>query len=125
MQRLFDGMAKRDSVVLRAALLPGMHFVATNADSTPLAGVRMQSDSAFIRGIASRTQHLVERMWNPTVKVDGSIATLFTRYDFHIDGSFSHCGVDTATLVKTADGWRIADLVYTTQRANCPRAQDD
>lgn len=33
---------------------------------------------------------LLERAWAPEMRIDGLIATVWTRYDFHVDGAFSH-----------------------------------
>jgi hypothetical protein len=55
-------------------------------------------------------------MWDPTVLIDGDIAMVWTRYDFHIDGEFSHCGVDAVLLLRTDDGWRIASLAWTSEK---------
>ena len=41
------------------------------------------------------------------------IATVWTPYDFWIDGKFSHCGIDAFDLVKTDEGWKIAGGSYT------------
>jgi hypothetical protein len=73
----------------------------------------------MLRTITQGRERLLERMWTPVVRVQGAIATLWTPYDFHVDGRFSHCGVDTATLLRTGGGWRIAALVYTVQRTGC------
>jgi hypothetical protein len=59
-------------------------------------------------------------MWDPDVRIHGAIAVVWTRYDFWVDGKFSHCGVDAFDLVKTAEGWRIAGGVYTVERTGCP-----
>ena len=40
-------------------------------------------------------------------------------YDFHVNGAFSHCGVDVFSLVRTAEGWRIAAVAYTVEREGC------
>jgi hypothetical protein len=118
MQRLFDGLAQRDTVLLRAVLLPGTRFVSLSADR-PSSAPHTESDSAALRDIATTTERMLERMWHPVVQVQGRIATLRAPYDFHVDGRFSHCGIDTATLVRTDAGWRIAALVYTVQRTGC------
>jgi hypothetical protein len=118
-QRLFDAMASGDTVTLRAVLLPGMQFVALTTDAAAAPAPRIQSDTAFVQRLGSRRQRLLERMWNPVVQLQGPIATVWTPYDFHIDGKFSHCGIDSATLVWTAQGWRIAGLTYTVQRTGC------
>ena len=33
-------------------------------------------------------------------------------YDLYVDGEWSHCGVDTFTLVHTEAGWRIASMAW-------------
>ena len=116
-QRLFDAMARRDTVALRDVLLPGARFVAIRGDTVG-AVPRVQSDSAFLRAI-SRADKLLERMWSPVVQVHGPLATVWAPYDFHIDGQRSHCGVDTFTLVRSGATWKISDIAYTVERSGC------
>lgn len=59
---------------------------------------------------------LTERGWNPTVQLQAGIATVWYPYDFYIDGEWSHCGIDTFTLVKRADRWLIVTLAYTIEQ---------
>jgi hypothetical protein len=61
----------------------------------------------------------LERMWDPEVRIQGAIAAVWTRYDFHRDGKFSHCGTDAFNLVKTAEGWKIASAMWTVERTGC------
>ena len=119
-QRVFDAMARADSATLRRLLVPGMHLIALATDPGAAAGPRVQTDSAFVQLIAARRQRLLERMWEPVVRLQGPIATVWAPYDFHVDGQWSHCGIDTATLIQTGQGWQIAGLVYTVQRTSCP-----
>ena len=58
----------------------------------------------------------VERAWNPTVRISGTIAIVWHPYDFYIDGSWSHCGVDIWNMIRTTEGWRIASLMYNRQQ---------
>lgn len=69
--------------------------------------------------LATNKRSLVERMWNPTVLVHGKIATVWAEYDFHINGEFSHCGVDAFTLAREPMGWRIVNVTYTVERTGC------
>jgi hypothetical protein len=123
-QRMFTAMLQHDTTTLRAVMLPGTRFVVANNDTTPLMP-RIQIDSAFIRQIGASKQQLSERMFGPTVHVDGNLAIVWTPYDFHVDGKWSHCGTDTFTLVQTPDGWKVSALAYTVQRKNCPAALRD
>ena len=118
-QRLFDAINSGDTTILRGLLVPGMQLVAL-ADPPPATGrARIQSDSAFAQLLGARRQRYHERMWQPVVRIQGAIATVWAPYDFHVDGAFSHCGVDTFTLLHSEQGWQIATVVYTVQRTGC------
>jgi hypothetical protein len=115
-QRLFDAMASRDTAAARALMLPGASFVSHRGSGMP----RRQSDSAFLVSLATGREKLLERMWAPAVRIHGPLAEVWAPYDFHIDGAFSHCGVDAFTLLRTDSGWRISSIVYTVERTGCP-----
>jgi hypothetical protein len=117
-QRLFDAMAQRDTIAARTLLVSGTRFVAVRSDTAP-AIPRIQSDSAFLRMLAASRERLLERLWEPVVQIQGPIATVWAPYDFHIAGRWSHCGIDTVTLLRTGTSWQIAGLVYTVQRRGC------
>jgi hypothetical protein len=115
-QRLFDAMAKRDTVAARALLLPGSEFMSIRPNAQ---APRHQADTSFLRSLGAGKERMLERMWAPVVHVHGPMAVLWAPYDFHIDGRFSHCGVDTFTLVRGAAGWRIASILYTVEPTGC------
>lgn len=117
-QKLFDAMATHDVKALREVMvLEGRLF--STSDARAATAVRSRSLQEFIDEIGRSTQKLLERMWNPEVRVHGGIATLWANYDFHLDGKFSHCGIDAFDLVKTADGWKITGGSYTIERTGC------
>jgi hypothetical protein len=62
---------------------------------------------------------MLERMWTPQVRVHKGIATVWTPYDFWLNGAFSHCGIDSFELVKAADGWKLTGGSYTMEREGC------
>ena len=115
---LFSSMTRRDTAASRAILLPGAMFYIVAPGRQP----GLTSDTAYIRSLAGRTALLQERIWNPRVEIHGPIAEVWTRYDFHVDGKFSHCGIDDFSLVLTATGWRIASATYTIERTGCPES---
>ena len=59
---------------------------------------------------------VLERGFRPEVRISGPLATVWLPYDFHLDGRWSHCGVDQFTLVRTAAGWRIAAMAWTIEQ---------
>jgi hypothetical protein len=108
-------MAARDGAAARAVLIPEGTIVAVR-DGSP-ASVTPQS--AFPDRIAAANAPLRERIWDPKVLIHGRIAQLWAPYDFHRGDTFSHCGVDSVSLVKTAEGWKIAGLTYTVETTGC------
>ena len=55
---------------------------------------------------------LVERGWNPTILVSGTIGVVWYPYDIYVDNEWSHCGIDIFNMIRTDAGWRIATLQY-------------
>jgi hypothetical protein len=68
-----------------------------------------------------KDQVLKERMRDKevVVQVKGRIATVWAPYDLWMNETFSHCGVDAFTLVKSKDGWKIASCSYTIEKTGC------
>ena len=118
-QRFFDAIAKRDPMLARQAMTPDGQLISVS-EQDGKAVIRTRTTQQFADSLAGGAGTSLERMWNPEIKVSGAIGTLWTRYDFHRNGAFSHCGVDAFHLVKTPEGWRITSAMYTVERANCP-----
>lgn len=118
-ERLLRAISTRDTAAARRVLLPGAQLASIpDPAGTENAG-RMQSDQQFLTVLTSGSQRYLERMWSPTVFVQGPLAIVRAPYDFHVDGAFSHCGVDVFTLVRSRGAWRITHVAYTTQRQGC------
>lgn len=120
-QRFFDTMTSKDAAGASAVLDPEGSFVSVrwNDDGQPV--VRRASNRAYLDGLASEGKTYLERMWDADVQAHGPIATVRTPYDFHIDGVFSHCGVDMFQLLQTEGGWIITGGTYTVERSGCSK----
>jgi hypothetical protein len=115
-QKLFDGMAAHDAAVIRSTVLSDARLYALRADGSA-QGV---SASDFADRIAGMKGDLVERFTaKPTVLVSGNIAQVWGEYEFLRDGKFGHCGIDSFSLLRTAGGWKIATIAYTSETTGC------
>jgi len=115
-QKVFDGMAAHDAAMIRSTMLPEARLHSVRDTGAP--AVTAAED--FIVRIAALQGALLERFTErPRVSIRGRMAVVWGEYEFLRDGKFNHCGVDTATLFKTADGWKIANLSYTTETTGC------
>lgn len=114
-QKFFDAMAAGDVEASRSTLLPDGQFYAVRADAGAAATARRRTHEEYLARLGEGKERLLERMWEATVLVHENVAMVWTPYDFHRDGVFSHGGVDIFTLVRTDAGWRIASLVFTVE----------
>ena len=118
-QSFFDAMEKADAELAKRVLMPDARFVSA-VERDGKVTVRPSTGDAFVASLSNPNRaRALERMWEPEVRLQGAIAQLWTRYDFHSNGTFSHCGIDAFGLVKTEDGWKIASAMWTVERTGC------
>jgi hypothetical protein len=115
-QRVFDGMERSDSGMVRSAFATGARFVGLDSTGAFRAGPL----DGWIRAIANSQGRWREPLYNVEVRVDDTIAQAWTPYTFYVDGKVRHCGTDSFELLKTAAGWKITQISDTQRRVNCP-----
>ena len=113
-QLLFDGMAAHSAEKLMAATSANAQFVATNGDQS-----RLITREAFVKSNESNKSAALERIWEPKVRIRGTIADVWAEYDYHRDGKFDHCGIDAFQLVKEAGAWKIVSVMWTSEKEGC------
>lgn len=120
-QRLFDAMRTRDSAAIRGVFDPAGRLVSIRMrQGQPVVAVT--SWEQFAAANARDTARVWdERIYDPEVRIDATLATVWVAYDFYAGPTFSHCGYDAFQLLKTAAGWKIMEVADTFQRDNCPR----
>ena len=117
---LFDGMRKSDSSMVRPLFHAKGRFVTVDLRSEGRPARVEENVEAFIRSIGQqRTEVFDERLSNIKTQIDGSLASVWADYTFHIGTRLSHCGVDHFLLVKEAGRWQIIHLADTRRTANC------
>lgn len=117
-ETFFAGMTAKD--------IDGMRRIMT--EDGVLYGYRETADGlsifnrthdAYLDSLAAREAVLVERFWDPKVMLHDRIAVVWTPYDFHSDGEFTHCGVNIFNMLKTGDGWKITGIVFSMEAEHC------
>ena len=118
-QIFFDTMTARDVEGARKILMPEGRFFPMEMRKAGVTARSFTSDEYLGRLSKERKEVSRERIWNPEVRVHGSIATVWAPYDFWLNGAFSHCGIDSFDLVKTSEGWKLTGGIYTMERTGC------
>jgi len=110
-------LSDADEAALRELMHPAATLTSLSDD--PDVDPRTTDLEQFIGGVTNSETDLLERMWDPTVLVDGRLATVWTPYDFYRDGEFSHCGTDVFHMIHDGARWRVLSIAYTVHREGC------
>lgn len=113
-QSLFDALAEGDGQTLRDLMHPQvlMHSVERAGDGTRSSSTSTRDQ--LIARLEGSEEVLIERMWDPEVRVSGDLAMVWTPYDFYFGDRLSHCGADAFVLTRVGDGaWKIIALSWT------------
>ena len=73
----------------------------------------------YLDSMSARSDQLLERIWDVQVLEEDRLATVWTPYDFWLNGEFHHCGTNSFSLIRRADGWLIAGVVYSIRVDDC------
>ena len=114
-QRFFDSMTAKDTAAARQVLvMDATYFSVREGDEGTI--MRGSTNREYVERLNTTADDLQERISDPQVMVHEGIAVVWTPYEFHVNGKFSHCGVDAFSLVRIDGRWKIAGIVYTVER---------
>jgi len=118
---MFDAMRKGDSTLLRSTFHPKIVFegVANKKDGSVALDIDNPND--FLKAVGtSHKETWDEQIIFKDIRIDGDLASVWAPYKFYLGKTYSHCGVDVFTLMRTAAGWKIIYVVDTRRKGNCP-----
>ena len=117
-EKFFAGFNAKDTTVMRSTLFGDVKLFTTGTNQQGQVVAREEPASGLMTSIANAPVKLFEKIFEPVIEVEDGLANVWVRYEFYADDKYSHCGVDSFMLVKTADGWKIAALADT-RRKQC------
>jgi hypothetical protein len=94
--QFFEGFHQKDSVMMQEVVHKDLILQTTFVNKEGKAQLRTQDASGFINAVVSRAESPVwqEKILSYNVQVDGTMANVWTPYEFWLDGKFLHCGVN-------------------------------
>jgi len=95
-----------------ATVLSDKAFAAARAKNPSAQKIRVSSYKDFATFVSSTKSNLDPHHTDVRITSDGAIASVYFHFDFVIDGKSENRGDETWQLVKTADGWRIVAIIY-------------
>jgi hypothetical protein len=117
-EKFFAGFNAKDTTVMRSTLFGDVKLFTTGTNQQGQAVAREEPASGLMNTIATAQAKLFEKIFDPAIEVEDGLANVWVRYEFYLNDNYSHCGIDSFLLVKTADGWKIAALADT-RRKQC------
>jgi ketosteroid isomerase-like protein len=113
-EAFFAALRSEDKTALAAVMLPeAVIFVHNRIDpDNPRVDVVPVAD--HLARWAKGTRKTDEKMTYEQVLVDGDMAQVWGPYVFAVDGAVSHCGINSLSLVRMADGsWKVGNTSFT------------
>ncbi len=117
---LFDGLARRDSAIILAAMRPDGTATTASEKADGTRTVRHMTAAEFAAGVKPGPERFEERLTDPAIEIDGDIAMVWGTYIFLIDGKVHHCGVDHFSLVRENGSWKVANVTWSSRTTGCP-----
>ena len=112
--QLFTAMKTSDTALLTSSFADSalLQTIVTNKQGKTV--VRNESIADFAKQIAQLPKGAAdERISFGSVLIDGSLANVWTPYQFYYNGNYSHGGVNNFVLVKQNNVWKIQYIIDT------------
>ena len=120
-ETFFEGFHKGDTILMKSVMADEMIMQTAFSDKEGNHKVKNDSADGLLTAIANRpeTQKWDERLESYEIQIDGNLAHVWTPYQFWFNDTFSHCGANAFTIVKTNDGWKIIHLIDSRRKESC------
>ena len=117
----FEGFHEGDTTKMRSVMHSNIKMQTAFTDSEGIHQVVDSEGNDLLKTISERpeTQIWEERLLSYHIQIDGNLSHVWTPYEFWFNGTFSHCGANAFTLVRTKDGWKIIHLIDSRRRTGC------
>ena len=117
--QFFTALEKQDTVLLKNILLvEGQSWNVRQENDSTKWGSR-SFDKSIKRWVNPHYVIHEKPLAGVEVKIHQQLATAWVPYELSVGDKFSHCGVDIFTLIKTMNGWKIENLIFTIEPNGC------
>lgn len=118
--RFFEGMTKGDTLLLKSACTENPLMQTYMAGQDGNLQVFTEPFSEFVAFVgAPRKDTFLEKIEFGAIHAEKSLASVWTPYEFYLNGKLRHCGTNSFQLVKTPDGWKIQYIIDTRRKEGC------
>ncbi|MEY4835616.1 MAG: hypothetical protein RI980_1731 [Bacteroidota bacterium] len=113
----FEGLQTSDTLKIQSVCHKEMKLQSITEKNT-VGGLSYQSNSDFYKSIAAipKNMKIEERILSYNIQIDGTMANVWTPYEFYINEKLSHIGVNSFTLLLENNIWKIVHIIDTRRK---------
>ncbi|PWB23685.1 nuclear transport factor 2 family protein [Flavobacterium sp. HTF] len=114
----FVAFHQKDTIKLKSVCSNKIILQSISESKTKGNKLTNESSTEFYISISSIPSNMKfnEKILSYTIQVDGTMAHVWAPYEFYINDKLSHSGVNTFTLFKEKDNWKIIYLIDTRRK---------
>lgn len=117
---LFLGMKEGDSAKVHGSFSDYAVFNSIYKTSENGFSMHKESLESFLDAVGAPHKEIWnEKLLSYTYNIDYGLAHVWTEYEFYVNDQFSHCGVNSFTLTKENDSWKILSITDTRRKKPC------
>ena len=113
----FEGLQTGDTLKIQTVCHKDMKLQSI-MEKNKVGVLSFQSNSDFYKSIAAIPKNLKieERLLSYKIQVDGSMAHVWTPYEFYVNEKQSHIGTNSFTLLLENNSWKIVHIIDTRRK---------
>lgn len=125
MKQYHTAILAHDGAALSALFMPDANlwlnvltdsaYARAQEKSPTTKKIRVSNYQDFAKLVSTTPKSFDPEHSNVVIYTDGTIAAVYFDFVFNVDGKANNRGSETWQLVKAADGWRIASIVYSSE----------
>jgi hypothetical protein len=117
----FEGLHNGDSTVMAKTLYKDIKIQTTFTNQKGEKVLVSETKNTLLTNVANKKIENIfeEKLLSYSIHVDGNLASVWTPYEFYLNGAFSHCGANSFQLFDNNGLWQITYLVDMRRRDNC------
>jgi len=117
---VFAAIASRDAAAMERQLVVGGTATTVTEGADGSRTVQRRTWPEVLMRFQPGPEKFEERLSDPAIESDGSVAMVWGNYVFLIDGKVHHCGIDHFDLVRANGAWKIANVSWSERTTGCP-----
>lgn len=114
----FVAFHQKDTIKLQSVCSDKIILQSISESVTKGNKLSTESSAEFYKSISSIPSSVKfnEKILSYTIQIDGTMAHVWAPYEFYLNEKLSHSGVNTFTLFKEKDNWKIIYLIDTRRK---------